>query len=62
MIRYMNCEQIACEIKSGIRAKLCGGHPVLLAMRSGDAPDDEMYLRGILRDAAELGIDVVTDK
>ncbi len=62
MIEYMDCTSIADEIKAGISAKLVGGRPVLLVMRAGDAADDEMYLRGIRRDAEELGIDVVTDK
>lgn len=62
MIEYMDCTPIADEIKAGISAKLVGGRPVLLVMRAGDAADDEMYLRGIRRDAEELGIDVVTDR
>ena len=61
MIEYVDCGVIAESMKDDIRKKLNGGSPTLLIVRAGNNRDDEMYLRGLRRDAEELGISIVMD-
>lgn len=61
MIEYIDCLSIANRIKDGIREKLNGASPLLRIARYQATPDDEIYIKGVKKDAEELGFRVTDD-
>ena len=58
MVEYIDCLGIAESIKGQVRKRLGGETAELVVCKTDDAKDNEIFLRGILKDAAELGVNV----
>ena len=58
MVQYVDCITPANNIKIAALGRLKGRPSKLLVIRDGDREDDGFFLRGIQKDAIELGIDV----
>lgn len=61
MVEYIDCLSIANRIKDGIREKLNRASPLLRIARYQATPDDEIYIKGVKKDAEELGFRVTDD-
>jgi len=58
MIKYIDCLTIANRIKAEIAEELNGASPLLSIVGFNGDPNDALYLRGVEKDAKELGIRV----
>lgn len=58
MVKYIDCLTIANKIKAEIAEELNGVSPLLSIVGFDGNPNDALYLRGIEKDAKELGIRV----
>lgn len=58
MIEYIDCLSIASEINATTERLLNGASPVLSVIGFEGDPDDELYLNGVRKDAAKLGISI----
>lgn len=61
MVRYIDCEGLACKIHNETIDMLRGEHPALLVAKplGRMSKSDKLYLRGIKYDAGKLGIRVI---
>ena len=56
MIEYINCLSVAEELNAQTLSVLNGEHPLLCIACAGKKADDEVYIRGVKKDADRIGI------